>query len=119
MTGIIAAGTGNTIGIAGVAWNAKVRPVKVLDDSGSGSDANVVNGINWAVKNGARVINMSLGGDGDNPILHTAIRNAVAKGVVLVAAAGNTGYSAPHYYAHPKSNRPRRAGHPPARHTST
>ncbi len=99
VTGIIGAGTGNTIGIAGVAWNAKVRPVKVLDDTGSGSDANVINGINWAVKNGARVINMSLGGDGDNPILHTAIKNAVAKGVVLVAAAGNTGYSAPHYPA--------------------
>ncbi|WP_233711945.1 S8 family serine peptidase [Kribbella turkmenica] len=99
VTGIIAAGTSNTIGIAGVAWNAKVRPVKVLDDNGNGSDANVINGINWAVRNGARVINMSLGGDGDNPVLHTAIKNAVAKGVVLVAASGNTGVSAPHYPA--------------------
>jgi type VII secretion-associated serine protease mycosin len=99
VTGIIAAGTGNSIGVAGVAWNAKVRPVKVLDDTGSGSDANVINGINWAVKNGVRVINMSLGGEGDNPILHTAIKNAVAKGVVLVAAAGNTGISDPHYPA--------------------
>ncbi|MEV6266562.1 S8 family serine peptidase [Kribbella sp. NPDC051936] len=91
VTGIIAAGTGNGIGIAGVAWNAKVRPVKVLDDNGSGDDANLINGINWAVKNGVRVINMSLGGEGDNPVLHQAIQNAVAKGVVLVAAAGNTG----------------------------
>ncbi|MGZ0151800.1 S8 family serine peptidase [Kribbella sp. WER1] len=99
VTGIIAAGTGNSIGIAGVAWNAKVRPVKVLDDNGEGSDANVINGINWAVKNGARVINMSLGGEGDNPVLHTAIQNAVANGVVLVAAAGNTGTSAPQYPA--------------------
>ncbi|GAB2649846.1 S8 family serine peptidase [Kribbella swartbergensis] len=99
VTGIIAAGTGNSIGIAGVAWNAKVRPVKVLDDGGNGSDANVINGINWAVKNGARVINMSLGGEGDNPVLHTAIKNAVAKGVVLVAAAGNSGVSAPNYPA--------------------
>ncbi|WP_433158980.1 S8 family serine peptidase [Kribbella sp. CA-247076] len=99
VTGIIAAGTSNTIGIAGVAWNAQVRPVKVLDDNGEGSDANVINGINWAVRNGARVINMSLGGDGDNPILHTAIKNAVAQGVVLVAASGNSGLSAPHYPA--------------------
>ena len=98
VTGIIAAGTGNGIGVAGVAWNAKVRPVKVLDENGSGSDANLINGINWAVKNGARVINMSLGGEGDNPILHTAIQNAVAKGVVLVAAAGNTGASSPLHY---------------------
>lgn len=99
VTGIIAAGTGNGIGIAGVAWNAKVRPIKVLDDTGSGSDANLINGINWAVKNGARVINMSLGGEGDNPILHTAIKNAVANGVVLVAAAGNSGSSALNYPA--------------------
>jgi type VII secretion-associated serine protease mycosin len=91
VTGIIAAGTGNSTGIAGVAWNAKVRPIKVLDDSGSGDDTNLINGLNWAVKNGVRVINMSLGGEGDNPVLHTAIQNAVAKGVVLVAAAGNTG----------------------------
>ncbi|WP_233714655.1 S8 family serine peptidase [Kribbella jiaozuonensis] len=90
-TGIIAAGTSNSTGIAGVAWNAKVRPVKVLDDTGSGDDTNLINGINWAVKNGVRVINMSLGGEGDDPVLHTAIQNAVAKGVVLVAAAGNTG----------------------------
>ncbi|WP_020390259.1 S8 family serine peptidase [Kribbella catacumbae] len=97
VTGIIAAGTSNTIGIAGVAWNAKVRPVKVLDDNGEGSDANLINGINWAVKNGARVINMSLGSSESNPVLHTAIQNAVAKGVVLVASSGNTGLSAPHY----------------------
>ncbi|MGW6201814.1 S8 family serine peptidase [Kribbella sp. NPDC055110] len=99
VTGIIAAGTGNSIGIAGVAWNAKVRPVKVLDDKGEGSDANVINGLNWAVKNGVRVVNMSLGSAGDNPILHQAIQNAVAKGVVLVAAAGNTGSSEPNYPA--------------------
>jgi serine protease len=91
VTGIIAAGTSNGIGIAGVAWNAKVRPVKVLDDRGSGDDSNLINGINWAVKNKVRVINMSLGGEGDNPVLHQAIQNAVKAGVVLVAAAGNTG----------------------------
>lgn len=97
VTGIIAAGTSNGIGVAGVAWNAKVRPVKVLDDGGSGDDSNLINGINWAVKNGVRVINMSLGGEGDDPVLHQAIQNAVAKGVVLVAAAGNTGSSDLHY----------------------
>jgi serine protease len=97
VTGIIAAGTANGIGVAGVAWNAKVRPVKVLDENGEGSDANLINGINWAVKNGARVINMSLGGDGDNPVLHLAIQNAYKAGVVMIAAAGNTGSDSPHY----------------------
>ena len=91
VTGIIAAGTSNGIGVAGVAWNAKVRPVKVLDDGGSGDDSNLINGINWAVKNNVRVINMSLGGEGDDPVLHQAIQNAVKAGVVLVAAAGNSG----------------------------
>ncbi|NUS00563.1 MAG: S8 family serine peptidase [Kribbellaceae bacterium] len=98
VTGIIAAGTGNSVGVAGVAWNAKVRPVKVLDDTGSGDDSNLINGLNWAVKNGVRVINMSLGGEGDNPILHQAIQNAYAKGVVLVAAAGNTGADASNHF---------------------
>ncbi|TDO57454.1 subtilisin family serine protease [Kribbella sp. VKM Ac-2571] len=97
VTGIIAAGTSNGVGIAGVAWNAKVRPIKVLDDRGSGDDSNLINGINWAVRNGVRVINMSLGGEGDNPVLHQAIQNAVNAGVVLVAAAGNTGASDLHY----------------------
>jgi serine protease len=93
VAGVIAAGAANGVGVAGVAWNAKVRPVKVLDDNGVGSDEKLIMGINWAVKNGARVINMSLGDEAGNPILHTVIQDAVAKGVVLVAAAGNTGTS--------------------------
>ncbi|TDW98814.1 S8 family serine peptidase [Kribbella sp. VKM Ac-2566] len=91
VAGIIAAGTSNGIGIAGVAWNAKIRPVKVLDDNGNGSDGKLVMGINWAVKNGARVINMSLGGGYANEIVHDAIKNAVANGVLVVAAVGNDG----------------------------
>ena len=91
VAGIIAAGTGNGAGIAGVAWDAKIRPVKVLDDSGNGSDGKLVMGINWAVKVGARVINMSLGSEAAGSVLRDAIQNAVAKGVLVVAAAGNTG----------------------------
>ncbi|MEI8411507.1 MULTISPECIES: S8 family serine peptidase [unclassified Kribbella] len=91
VAGIIAAGTGNGIGVAGVAWNAKIRPVKVLDDNGYGSDGKLIMGINWAVKYGARVINLSLDASRPNPLLHEAIQNAVAKGVLVVAAAGNTG----------------------------
>jgi type VII secretion-associated serine protease mycosin len=89
--GIIAAGTGNGVGIAGVAWDAKIRPVKVLDDNGNGSDGKLVMGINWAVKVGARVINMSLGSEQPSSVLQDAIQNAVAKGVLVVAAAGDTG----------------------------
>src|SRR6478735_949633 len=99
VAGIIAAATNNGQGVAGVAWNARIMPVKVLDSTGQGSDTDLIEGITWAVGHGARIINLSLAGDVDNPALHTAIRNAVAKGVVVVAAAGNTGAGAPEYPA--------------------
>jgi serine protease len=91
VSGVIAANTSNTDGIAGVAWNAKVQPVKVLNSDGEGTDENFIAGINWAASHGARVINMSLGNRGDNPVLHDALTQAVAKGIVVVSAAGNTG----------------------------
>ncbi|TCM44450.1 S8 family serine peptidase [Kribbella sp. VKM Ac-2568] len=99
VSGIIAANTSNTEGIAGVAWNAKVMPVKVLDRDGSGSDADIVTGINWAVTHGARVINLSLGGPGDDPVLRDAVANAVSQGVVVVVSAGNSGDDVPQYPA--------------------
>jgi serine protease len=97
--GIIGANTNNGVGVAGVAWNVKILPVKVLDQDGSGFDSDIINGINWAANNGAKVINMSLGGDDDDSLLHDAITAAVNKGVVVVVAAGNTGANAPHYPA--------------------
>ncbi|NIK54742.1 S8 family serine peptidase [Kribbella shirazensis] len=89
--GIIAAGANNVEGVAGVGWNVKAMPVKVLDANGEGYDADVAEGIYWAVDHGAKVINMSLGGPGDNPILHEAVAYAVAESVTVVAAAGNDG----------------------------
>ncbi|WP_433007843.1 S8 family serine peptidase [Kribbella sp. CA-294648] len=91
MLGIIAASANNSIGVAGVGWNVKAMPVKVLDANGEGYDADIAEGIDWAVTHGAKVINLSLGGDTDNVVLHDAVKRAVAKGVVVVAAAGNDG----------------------------
>ncbi|WP_323097561.1 S8 family serine peptidase [Intrasporangium sp. YIM S08009] len=99
VAGIIAAETNNGDGIAGVAWNARVMPVKVLDSFGSGNDSDVIEGMTWAVDHGARIINLSLGGDGDSPALHDAVRYAVGKGAVVVAAAGNDGDDVPQYPA--------------------
>ena len=99
VSGIIAAATNNGQGIAGVAWNAKVMPVKVLDDTGNGTDSDVAEGINWAVSHGAKILNLSLGGDGDNPALHDAVKNAVARGAVVIVAAGNWGDDVPQYPA--------------------
>ncbi|MER7250516.1 S8 family serine peptidase [Kribbella sp. NPDC000426] len=89
--GIIAAAANNGIGVAGVGWNVKAMPVKVLDANGGGYDVDIAEGIDWAAAHGAKVINMSLGGPGDNPVLHDAVKRAIAKGVTVVVAAGNSG----------------------------
>lgn len=91
VTGIVAARTNNARGVVGVAPAAKVMPIKVLDSSGSGSDANIAVGIDWARTHHAKVINLSLGGTFDDPVLSNAIANAIAANVVVVAAAGNDG----------------------------
>lgn len=77
----------------------QIQPIKVLDQYGEDSDDDIVAGINWAASHGARVINISLGGPRDNPILHQAVANAVAKGIVVVASAGNSGDHVPQYPA--------------------
>ncbi|MGW7687059.1 S8 family serine peptidase [Kribbella sp. NPDC054772] len=92
--GIIAASANNGAGVAGVGWSAKAMPVKVLDANGEGYDADVANGITWAADHGASVINLSLGGPGDDQVLHDAVKYAVAKGAVVVVAAGNDGSDA-------------------------
>ncbi|MFC2163872.1 S8 family peptidase [Acidobacteriota bacterium] len=91
VAGIAAAQTNNSEGIAGVAWNCKILPVKVLDEDGSGSYSWIIDGIRWAADNGAHVINLSLGGTGDSDALRAALVYAVSQGVVCVAAAGNEG----------------------------
>ncbi|MEU0224110.1 S8 family peptidase [Streptomyces sp. NPDC006284] len=74
----------------GVAKKAKVVGVRVLDNSGSGTTAQVVAGIDWVARNAVKpaVANMSLGGGADSA-LDTAVRNAIASGVTFVVAAGN------------------------------
>lgn len=95
--GIAAALTNNGIGVAGVDWNARIMPVKVLNASGSGSYTAIVNGITWAADNGAKVISMSLGGSSGSSALESAVNYAASKGVVIVAAAGNSNTTAPSY----------------------
>jgi len=93
VTGTVAQTTNNSYGVAGIAFNAKIMPVKVLDSSGSGSYSNIAAGIRWAADNGAKIINMSLGGSSGSQALQEAIDHAQGGGVLVVCAAGNNGSS--------------------------
>ncbi|MCB9688546.1 MAG: peptidase S8 [Alphaproteobacteria bacterium] len=90
VAGTIAQATNNGKGCAGVAPEATLLPVKVLSGAGFGSSAWIAAGIDYAVDEGADVINLSLGG-GYSSVIHNAIKKAHAKGVIVVAAAGNGG----------------------------
>jgi len=100
VTGIAAAITNNSIGVASVGYNSTIMNVKVMGDTGSGYYSWITSGILWAADNGAEVINMSLGGSSASLTLEDAINYAWNKGVVVVAAAGNNGNSIPSYPAY-------------------
>ena len=91
VAGIIAAVANNGIGGTGVAPNAKILPIQVLDQTGQGDARDVAAGVRFAADNGARVINLSLGGATESSSLTQAITYANDKGVLVVAAAGNGG----------------------------
>lgn len=89
VAGIAAADTNNGEGIAGVAWDCKILPIKATDAAGDGYYSWIIDGIIWATDQGADVINLSLGGDVDDPFLEEACQYAFDRGVVIAAAAGN------------------------------
>jgi thermitase len=89
VAGIAAAETDNFEGIAGVAWNAKVLPVKVLDASGFGTDVTVIQGIQYALDHGAKVLLISWGQSEPSPALEAMLKTAYESGASLIAAAGN------------------------------
>ena len=100
VAGIAAAATNNGVGVAGVGYSVDIMDVKVLGDSGSGLYSDMISGITWAADNGANVINLSLGGTMASSALESAVNYAWSKGVVVVAAAGNSASSAPFYPAY-------------------
>jgi type VII secretion-associated serine protease mycosin len=91
---IIAGRGDDNVGVIGIAPKARILPVRVLDEENRYDDAVVVaKGVRWAVDNGARVINLSLGGNGTSAALAAALDYAFAKDVVVVACTGNTSAS--------------------------
>jgi subtilisin len=99
VAGIVAAKMGNQLDVVGVAPGATVYCVKVLDAAGSGSDSQVIAGLDWVYQNHAsvtphiKVVNMSLGrpaeGDGSDALMHDAVATLTAAGIAVVVAAGN------------------------------
>lgn len=85
--------------IAHMAPDAQILPVRVLDPQGRGNSFAVASALEWAVGQGADVINLSLGGDTDSRLLHEAVQWTIDQGVAVVAAAGNSASSLPHYPA--------------------
>lgn len=93
VAGIIA-GSDNDFGVVGVAPNCEIIPIKVLDDSGAGNYESIEKGLKNAINMNVDIINMSLGSSTAPPeSLHDLIRQAVAQGIVIVAAAGNDAHA--------------------------
>jgi serine protease len=90
----VAEGTDNNEGYAGFAFACALMPVKVLDETGSGFFFQIAEGVDYAATNGAKVINLSLGGPVESETMRRAVDGAVARGAVVVAAAGNESESA-------------------------
>lgn len=89
VAGIIAGSGNNNLGITGVSWRSKIMPLRALDGLGNGEFTNVVKAIDYAVNNGADIINFSLVTFNNDQALAEAITNAYQKGKIMVAAAGN------------------------------
>ncbi|MFQ5342694.1 MAG: S8 family serine peptidase [Anaerolineae bacterium] len=99
VTGTIAQTTNNSKGTAGIAFGARIMPVKVLDAGGTGTSWQVAQGIQWATDHGANVINLSLGSSSGSSVEQDAVQYAYDHGVTVVASAGNGGTSSVQYPA--------------------
>ncbi|MCA9913088.1 MAG: S8 family serine peptidase, partial [Anaerolineae bacterium] len=91
VSSVIAANIDDDTGMAGIAPNAMILPMRVLNGSGSGSYSNVAQAIIDAADQGAKVINLSLGGTASSTLLHDAVIYATHRGAIVIAAAGNDG----------------------------
>ena len=98
VAGIIA-GANDGFGVTGVAHDASIMPIRVLDDNGYGWTSDIIAGTRWAAENGADVINLSLGGGGYSQSMADTVAYASSLGAVVVMAAGNSGFASPDYPA--------------------
>ena len=90
VTGIIAAGTNNSQGIAGVARNVRILPIKIFDSTGSTTFDIVLSALDYAAFSGARIVNASFEGSGTSDLLEQEVDQLYNNNILFVAAAGNT-----------------------------
>lgn len=81
------------MGVLGIAPQAELYAIKVLEHNGSGSYSDIVAGIEWAIDHNMNILNMSLVGSTKSLTLEKAVNKAYESGILLVAAAGNNGYA--------------------------
>lgn len=89
VAGVAAAAANNNLGIAGLAWDAKIMPVKVLDNRGRGMSSNLTCALYWVADKGAQVVNISIISFGPSLGMQSAINYAVEEDILIFAAAGN------------------------------
>lgn len=108
VAGIVGALGNNGVGVAGVVWQCKLLPVRVMARTvktsngavgGNGTSDDIAKGIHWAADNGAKIINLSLGGYGNSRIQAREVAYAQSRGVIVIAAMGNDNTSRPMYPA--------------------
>ncbi|MCF8260329.1 MAG: S8 family serine peptidase [Melioribacteraceae bacterium] len=97
VSGIIGAQSDNIIGIAGIAPNCKILPLRAFDPDGYGEEDDVVSAILYAMNSGVKVINMSFGDKIYSKVLRDIIKYASANGIIFVGSAGNSGTDEEHY----------------------
>ncbi|TAG89144.1 MAG: hypothetical protein EAZ18_21140, partial [Oscillatoriales cyanobacterium] len=103
VSGTIAGKGNNGVGVTGVAWNAKIMPLKFLNDSGSGYLSDAILAINYATAKGVKLTNNSWGGGGYTQALSDAINTAGQQGALFIAAAGNSSLNTDTTPAYPAS----------------
>lgn len=88
----------NGEGIAGVSWGVRIMPLRILDEAGNGDTRSAVRAIDYAIKNGADIINLSFVGTGHSQSMEAAIERAYKAGIIIIAAAGNETEDEPDYF---------------------
>jgi thermitase len=99
VAGVVAATANNGLGVAGVCWSCRIMPLRAISGDGTGTAADSVEALVYAADNGADIVNMSFGSEGEYQAMKDAVAYAAGKGVIMTAAAMNEGIDRPFWPA--------------------